>query len=76
MLNYVLELLLKANNLLNLVGAADKKDEVKVLEMSLNREDVLLDKSKLVIIRLDKLYMVVPFTMTKIEVRMRNVLIN
>jgi len=36
----------------------------------------LVDKSKLVIVRLHKLYVVIPFTITKIEIRVRNVLIN
>ena len=35
-----------------------------------------MDKTKLVILKLDKLYLVVPFTMTKIEVRVRNLIIN
>lgn len=44
--------------------------------MSLNREDIILDKSKVVIMRLDKMYVVIPFTITKIEVRTRNIIIN
>lgn len=36
----------------------------------------LVDKSKLVILKLRKLYIVIPFTMAKIEVRVRNVMIN
>jgi hypothetical protein len=36
----------------------------------------MLDKSKVVIIRLHKLYMTIPFTVSKIEVRVRNILIN
>ena len=36
----------------------------------------LVDKSKLVILRLRQLYVVLPFTMAKIEVRVRNLLIN
>ena len=35
-----------------------------------------MDKSKLVILKLGKLYIVIPFTMAKIEVRVRNVMIN
>jgi len=35
-----------------------------------------VDKSKLVILKLGKLYIVIPFTMAKIEVRVRNVMIN
>ena len=36
----------------------------------------MLDKSKVVIIRLHKLYMTIPFTISKMEVRIRNILIN
>lgn len=35
-----------------------------------------MDKSKLVILKLKKLYVVLPFSMAKIEVRVRNVMIN
>jgi len=35
-----------------------------------------VDKSKLVVLKLGKLYVVVPFTMAKLEVRVRNVMIN
>jgi hypothetical protein len=55
--------------------------------MSLNKNDIMrklkitlfiriVDKSKLVILKLRKLYIVLPFTMAKIEVRVRNVMIN
>lgn len=36
----------------------------------------VVDKSKLVILKLKKLYIVLPFTMAKIEVRVRNVMLN
>ncbi len=49
---------------------------MRILEMSLNREDILLDKSKLLLLRLENIFVVVPFTITKIEVRMRNMIIN
>lgn len=35
-----------------------------------------VDKSKIVIIQLGKLHLILPFAITKVEVRMRNVLIN
>ena len=54
--------------------------------MSLNKNDVLskcvsvltlvVDKSKLVVLRLMRLYIVIPFTLAKIEVRVRNVMLN
>ena len=46
------------------------------MEMSLNKNDILLDKSKLVVLKLKRLFVVIPFTMSKIEVRVRNVMIN
>lgn len=57
-------------------GNIQLEDQVQSIEMSLNKEDIMLDKSKLVIVRLHKLYVVIPFTITKIEIRVRNVLIN
>ena len=36
----------------------------------------MLEKIKLFIIKLNKLYIIIPFTITKIEVKMRNVVIN
>lgn len=36
----------------------------------------LVDKSKLIVIKLEKLFLVIPLTITKVEVRIRNVLIN
>ena len=57
--------------------------------MSINKTDIMrninndiiniyyiVDKSKLVILRVDKLFFVIPLTMTKIEVKLRNVIIN
>ena len=55
---------------------AKTPDELKILEMSLNKNDILLDKSKLVVLKLKRLFVVIPFTMSKIEVRVRNVMIN
>ena len=49
---------------------------MRIIEMSLNREDIMLDKSKLLILKLEKIYVIVPFTLAKIEVRMRNMIIN
>ena len=63
--------------MLSLTGNLGKpKEEMKILEMSLNRADIMLDKTKLFIIKLNNLYIILPFTITKIEVRMRNVMIN
>ena len=36
----------------------------------------IVDKSKVVVIKLDRLFMVIPLTITKVEVKLRNVLIN
>ena len=49
---------------------------MKILEMSLNKEDIMLDKSKMLILQLERIFVIVPFTMAKIEVRMRNMIIN
>jgi hypothetical protein len=41
--------------------------------MQLNKKGMLLDKAKVVCIKLDKIFMIVPFTISKIEIRMRNI---
>lgn len=73
LINYLLELVFKANAILDLVTPFDS---LKLFEMSINKTDIMLDKSKLVVLRVDKLFLVIPLTMTKIEVKLRNVLIN
>ena len=51
-------------------------DNLKYIEMQLNKNDMLLEKAKLVCIKLDKIFLIVPYTISKIEQRMRNVMIN
>lgn len=79
MLRLVLELVSKSKHLLD-ISSAEKQtaqtEELRILEMSLNKNDVLMDKSKLVVLRLMRLYIVIPFTLAKIEVRVRNVMLN
>lgn len=76
-MNYLVELSTKAGNLLSQVSALGRPtDTMRILEMSLNREDIMLDKSKMLLLRLDNIFVIVPFTIAKIEVRMRNTIIN
>ena len=49
---------------------------MKILEMSINKKDIMLDKSKMLMLKLENIHVMVPFTIAKIEVRMRNVIIN
>ena len=35
-----------------------------------------MDKSKIVLLKVDKLFVVIPMTITKVETRLRNVFIN
>ena len=73
----LIEIVTKASHLLSSVGALGKPtDNMKILEMSLNKNYIMLDKSKMLIMKLDKIFIIVPFTITKIEIRMRNVIIN
>lgn len=51
-------------------------DKLKYLEMQLNKKDLLLEKAKLICIKLDKIFLIVPYTVSRIEQRMRNVMIN
>ena len=77
LLPYLVELVTKAGNLLSCAGAQGRPaDQMKILEMSLNKADLMLDKSKMLILKLEDIYVVVPFTVAKIEVRMRNMIIN
>ena len=74
---YLASLIVKANGLLAMTGSSGKpKEEMKMLEMSLNKKDILLEKIKLFVIKLDQLYIIVPIVVSKIEVKMRNVVIN
>lgn len=51
-------------------------DKLKYIEMQLNKKDMLLEKAKVVCVKLDKIFMIVPYTISKIELRMRNIVIN
>ena len=64
----LIEIVTKASHLLSSVGALGKPtDNMKILEMSLNKNYIMLDKSKMLIMKLDKIFIIVPFTITKIE---------
>ena len=77
LINHLMELVVKSAAMLNLVGAFGKPtEEMRILEMSLNKKDAMMEKSKLLIIKLGMLYIIVPCKISKIEVRMRNVVIN
>ena len=52
------------------------KEDMKILEFSLNRDDAMMEKSKMCIFRIGMLYVVLPFKLTKVEVRTRNVIMN
>ena len=52
------------------------RDNLKFIEMQMNKKNYILDKAKLVCIKLDKVFIAIPYTVSKIELRMRNILIN
>ena len=52
------------------------QDSFKFLEMQLNKSNELLSKAKLVCVRLDKVFVMLPYTFSKIELRMRNLMAN
>ena len=72
------------------LSAADKKeyvknnyvykepfvDNIRYLEMQMNKKESLLEKAKIVCVKLDKIFLIVPYTISKIEIRMRNLIIN
>lgn len=51
-------------------------DNLKYIEMQLNKQNLLLEKAKIVCLKLDKIFLIIPYTISKIELRMRNLLIN
>lgn len=51
-------------------------DKLKFIEMQINKKEILLEKAKVVVVKLDKIFLVFPFTISKIELRMRNTLFN
>lgn len=44
--------------------------------MQMNKKESLLEKAKMVCVKVDKIFLVVPYTISKIEIRMRNLIIN
>ena len=42
----------------------------------MNKKNFILDKAKLVCIKLDRIFLVIPYTVSKIELRMRNIIMN
>ena len=44
--------------------------------MQLNKKNCILDKAKLICVKLDKVFLIFPYTISKIELRMRNLIIN
>lgn len=53
-----------------------RMDKLKYIEMQLNMFDQILEKAKVIVIKLDKVFIVLPFTVSKIELRMRNIIVN
>jgi len=51
-------------------------DKLKYIEMQINKKELLLEKAKVIVLKLDKIFMIIPYTVSKIEIRMRNILMN
>ena len=52
------------------------RDNLKMIEMQMNKKNYILDKAKMVCLKLDKIFLIIPYTVSRIEIRMRNILIN
>ena len=77
LIKHMFELVVKSSAMLTQVGQlCMPREDLNILEMSLNKGDAMMEKSKLCIFRIGMLYIVLPFKLTKIEVRTRNVIIN
>jgi hypothetical protein len=67
----LIDVCLSANSLMSFTSDGES---FKTIEMSLNKEDVLLDRSKVIVIKMRGLLLMIPFQITKVEIRLRNAL--
>ena len=77
LIKHLMELVVKSSVLLSSTGMfAMPKEDMQLLEFSLNRDSSMMEKSKMCLFRIGMIYVIVPFKLTKIEVRTRNVFMN
>jgi hypothetical protein len=60
----------------NVIDVIPAFDSLKYVEMQLNKTTQILNKAKLICLKLDKVFVVIPYTYSKIELRTRNIIIN
>jgi hypothetical protein len=60
---------ISANTIMKLTG---EKQAFNSIEMSLNKNNVLLDKSKLIVVKMNSLILMIPIKIARIEVKLRN----
>ena len=75
----LLEVITRAHQLLNVMYEDTEnpnRDHLKYIEMQLNMQQSILEKAKIVCLKLDKIFILIPYTVSKIEIRMRNIMIN
>ena len=63
------ELSVSANAIMEISGG---KESFKSIEMSLNKEGVLLDKSKLIVIKIRGMVIMFPIQISRVEIWLRN----
>jgi hypothetical protein len=63
------QLAVSANSIMKICG---DKQTFNSIEMSLNKDNVLLDKSKMLIVKINSLLLVIPIKIARIEVKLRN----
>lgn len=51
-------------------------DKLRIIEMQLNKRQNLLDKAKLIVMRIDNIIIMIPYTQSRIETRARSIVIN
>ena len=77
LIKHLMGLVVKSSALLSSVGMfAMPKEDMQLLEFSLNKDEAMMEKSKMCLFRIGMLYVIVPFKLMKIEVRTRNVFMN
>lgn len=63
------EVAISANSIMKICG---ENQTFNTIEMSLNKKNVLLDKSKMLIVKMNNLLLLVPIKIARIEVKLRN----
>jgi len=65
----LIDICLAANQLMTFTSEGEV---FKSIEMSLNKEDMMLDRSKLIVLKIRGLLLMIPIQITRVEIWLRN----